>query len=316
MPTCPKWLDRLCQNVGIWSRLNPIKWETLRFGLIVGPLTLLALANYHFDNAQPEWHKGLKSWFDGSLIVLGSIVVLPGLITLLTDIAIKRADKISRTLDIGSASVTTVLTAINHFVGEKMKRFGECAKKTEVRTASFTKAQVFAEITQPEEQIKEIVKQLYFVVRRLTNDDSLKIVLVELAKGATPVYSYYLPGDQHPSLGLLSEKNWHQSFFAEVSRGTKARVIADIGKHVRSKRAASKKYFFPSSSDRDDEGSIIGFPIINPILQRTTHVLTLRSDNPGHLGDEFKTTYRKYVEFFFTRIHLEYSLKIIKDAAA
>lgn len=301
-----------------FSAKHPVWWEIIRFCITALPLAVFALLSYSFEEPRPGWHEAVKHWFQSHSYILLLVAVLPPIFALAFDLGIKRGVTMDRSRDIGSANVVTVLSAINQFVGQKLQRFGECARRIRSSTPKPTKAEIFEEITQPDYQIQQIVTQLYFVVRKLTNDDTIKVVLVELGSDDGPrenSYACYLPGDRTPSLDLIGSK-WNQSFFNLVASGDHPRLIANIHQHLHSKRQQKQKKFFPASSENTDEGSIIGFPVLNPFLQRNTHVLTFRSDIPDVLSEDFKRTHRKYLEFFFTRIHLEYNLKFIKNAAA
>ncbi len=312
-----KAFDRLSSALFSFAARRQFWWEVIRFGTTALPIAVFALLSYSFEAPKPEWHETVKSWFQVHSYTLLSIAVLPPILALTFDLAIKRGMTLDRSKDIGSANVVTVLSAINQFVGQKLQRFGDFARRIKSSASRPTKAEIFAEITQPDYQIQQIITQLYFVVRKLTNDETIKVVLVELASddGAkNHEYACYLPGDRTPSLDLIGAK-WNDSFFNLVAKGDHPRLIADIHKHLRKRQSKNQK-FFPASSENTDQGSIVGFPIFNPFLQRNTHVLTLRSDTPETLGEDFKRAHRKYLEFFFTRIHLEYNLKFIKNAAA
>ena len=310
-----KLADRFCLALTKFSSRHVIWWEIIRNGINVLLVGVLAVLSYPFgDGHQPSWHESLKGIFESSGKFLLLCASLPT-INFMLDLAVKRGLILIQPEDRGGLVITTIFSAINEFVGQKLKRFGECARRIESTKSKPKRAEVFDEITQPAAQIEQIITQIYLVVRNLTGDSTLKVVLVELptgkelSTGATVVG--YLPGDKPPSHDLTGN-NWKESFFYAVACGKRSRHIADICKHMKSKR---ERLFFPSSADNDDNGSIIGFPINNPFLGRNTHVLTIRSDSPNVVGEAFRKSFEKYLSYFFTRIHVEYNLKIIKDAA-
>lgn len=308
-------IDTFCRGLTVLTQKHPYWTELTRFALYALPVTVLGILSYPFDTAsRPWWHEVLKQWLEKRGWVVWTACGVP-LFQFLTDIALRRGRELMKDHETGGAHAITILSAINEFVGQKSQRFGAYAKRVFSAETKPSRGEIFAAITHPEEQIIAIITQIYFAVRKLTNDDTLKVVLVELPlpkQNRTPSYACSLPSDKPPSLALLDE-HWQKSFFRAVAEGDGPRVISDISKHV---RKGGEKIFHPSSSENNDKGSIIGFPLKNRFLQKNTHVVSLRSDYPNRLGTRFKNSYQKYLEFFFTRIHLEYNLKLIKDAAA
>lgn len=260
-----------------------------------------------------------KTYLQSNFTVLLLLIFGPGIIVLGTSLAIRRVLFLEQeTLESDGPLVMSVLTSINKFVAEKFKRFGTCAARFESPSSSaVTKSKIFEEITQPDEQISEIVSQLHVALQFWTQDETLKVVLVELPSPIVgedfPIYACCSPIEQPPTRSLLHEL-WSDSFFHAVASGTRPRIISDIGKLLASR--TRDQTFVATTDDKEYVGSIIGFPLHNPFLERITHVMTVRSLNPKNLSEDFKKRYSKYIEFFFTRIHLEYNLKIIKHASA
>jgi hypothetical protein len=309
-------INRLCRWLSSQSENHPIWWELIRGVLSIVPTGILGLIAFRFEENKIPWVvQEVRHFLQDSPVVLASIIFVPSLINLGLSLALRRALSLEKgRLD--GPELMTVLTSINKFVAQKLRRFGTLAADLERKPLEERrKADIFEAITQPQAQILEILVQIHLVLQVLTKDESLKVVLVELNcdPRLEPRYECCSPVDKPPASALLKDL-WKKSFFSEVAKADSPKTISDLKKEMK-KSAKTRQAFAPTRNDKEYEGSIIGYPLYNPFLERVTHVLTIRSADTDRMNNKFDRKYSKCLEFFFTRIHLEHSLKLIKYAS-
>ena len=102
--------------------------------------------------------------------------------------------------------------------------------------------------------------------------------------------------------------------FFHVAREKKPIWIDDIEGYISAPKPKVKKYYTDGDYETN-KGSIVGFPITHPHLNKVVYVVTIKSEKVGFIGKAFTKKYKKVVDIFSKRIILEHSLKCIKERA-
>lgn len=182
----------LKQNLLKPIAFSPIKkpklWAVTKATVGTLPTIVLAYLSYRFATNQPPEQTRLKQFFDGNQVALISLFAAPfGLNLLFTAYEWFAKYMNERELNyFPSVQLATTISCLNLIVGKKLERFGRVCKT--ISTNSKTTGEAFDAITQPDEQISEIIAQLWVAMTQLTGLKDLKLVLVEVDTSGTLAY--------------------------------------------------------------------------------------------------------------------------------
>lgn len=205
--------------------------------------------------------------------------------------------------------LTAFVSAVNRIVGSKLGRF-EKYSKTLSAAHKITDGKAFQDITQPDSQIENIIRNLFMLFAALTKDDTLHIVLAKIESGAPVSWVKFMPDDKYPD-NVILQRDRDKCLFSHCARKKQIIVIPDIEKHLTSESKA-KKLFVPTEPDSSNIGSIICYPIINEQTGVVIAALSLKSDKPFVFHEYFDKKYSYMVTSFIKRIRLEMALQTIK----
>lgn len=200
-----------------------------------------------------------------------------------------------------------ILRGIDNVVALKASSIATYAGK--VKSARGKRSEALLQIAHPEEQMAEIVEQLYNVFRNITGDDDIKLTLVPIAEGVPTSYAVYMPKDAAPPNNMLKEQPKRTSFFFAARDGMQ--VIDDIEKYIHLTPRAQREYC--ASEKEDDKGSLICFPLKHPYWEKVVYVISAKSTVPGTFTHGNKKKYLRICEYFSKRILMEHSLRTIID---
>lgn len=293
---------------------KPKIWAVTKASLGTLPTIILAYLSYRFATNQPPEQAQLKRFFDGNQVALISLFAAPFALNLLFTFYEWFAKYVNeREVNyFPSVQLATTISCLNIIVGRKLERFGRVCKSIASQPKSPSEA--FETITQPDEQISEIVAQLWGAMTQLTALKDLKLVLVEADASGKLAYGYHMPVNRKPHDGVLASD---KSLFHQIAKEQKFFCIDDIASHTAklehaSARKRKKLEWFQTTPGQSPVGSIIGFPIIHKHLNRVIYVVTMKSDQPKALTRSCEVLYGEMWQVFADRITLEYSLKEIK----
>lgn len=204
--------------------------------------------------------------------------------------------------------LTAFVSAVDRIVGSKLGRFEKYSTKTLSEVHSITDSKAFQDITQPDSQIENIIRNLFMLFVTLTKDDSLHIVLAKMESGAPVSWIKFMPDDKFPDNSIL-QRDRDKCLFSHCARKKQAIVIPDIEKHLATE---SKKFFVPTEPNSSNAGSIICYPIINEQTGVVMAALSLKSNKPFVFHDYFDKKYSYMITSFIKRIRLEMALQTIK----
>lgn len=295
----------------------PKIWGIFRAGLTAIPVMLLAYLRFDFGGIEPT-HQAVQGWFSDPWKAV-PLIVASGLISIFFDLYETLGEYVrdKQTDHVPNVFLTKTLAGLNSIVGMKLDRLGRSAKA--VRGDKLDRAKLLDDCTQPEQQIEEIVKQIWLVMTSLTESPNLEIVLVSTNRNGPLSYAGYMPQAKKPKDELLSAND---SFFAHVARTGVFQCIEDIARHVQRQErltntARKNTKFVPFHVlDSDSEsGSICGFPVHDSHLNAIAFVLTIKHEQPGVVTKSFRKKYGPLLDNFFMRILLENNLMRIKSHA-
>ncbi len=244
-------------------------------------------------SSQPSRVVVLLSW---SVIGAVLIQVTDGIINMFNDRYILQTYELA-----------AFVSAVDRIVGSKLGRF-EKYSKTLSEEHNITDSMAFQDITQPDSQIENIIRNLFMLFATLSKDDTLHIVLVKMESGAPVSWIKFMPDDKFPDNSIL-QRDRDKCLFSHCARKKQAIVIPDIEKHL---ATVSKKLFVPTEPNSSNVGSIICYPIINEQTGVVMAALSLKSNKPFVFHDYFDKKYGYMIISFIKRIRLEMALQTIK----
>ena len=311
-----RWISRKCS--WLWqSTLDfpvrfPKVWSGARAVVTQFPSALMAyMAWKHRDvsHALPA-QDVLKKFFEENLSLLVVMLLATPIISITFDIIESVARRFRESNSLEAAEFSTVLSAIDEIVGVKQKRIGRLA--AELAPNNPTRSAIFERITHPESQISEIIEKLFFTLKQLTNDDSLKIVLVAIENCKPIRYVEYMPSDSKPDDDLI-QNNGEATLFGKLAVTNKELLISDIATHVQTKHGPRECNYYVSDPLSTSDGSIMGIPLYHPYLNSVVYALTIKSASASLINKAFKKKYGKIVKMFTARILFEHSLLHLKN---
>jgi hypothetical protein len=298
---------------------KPKWWALLRAFLVAFPAFILGYTAFDYKEDAPLLHAYLCNLLIDNAFALPLLIVSPFLISLLLEIAewFSRYIKSREVKYFPSLQLATAISSLNIIVGKKLDRFGKICKS--VINRELPKEDVFNQLTQPDEQISEIVRQFHASMRTLTDIKDLKVVLVGVKNEKPQEYVNYMPLNERPSDDILASG---KSFFHSVAQQKRFVCIPCLETYQKGKnkesgkrrgRRPNKELTFFTVNNVSLRGSIAGIPIKHNHIQEVAYVLTLRSEIPNAITKKFETDFQSIWNVFTDRIILEHSLKCIKN---
>lgn len=218
-----------------------------------------------------------------------------------------------------SDAPSILLRSIDNIVGAKEQRFSRYL--TNIGTTGQpnpSSDQVFSHITQPAQQLNELIQGIYSGVDSLlrasiTGKYVLKVNLgtIDENKNLKGIHFHY--PSNHPVRSSLSALNDPNSGIKTAVR-TRRMVILES---IQVEGTKSKKRFVVTDEARaNEDGSLICYPVIYEPLDMVVFVISVHVDQPGVFKQKFANSYEEFLRPFALRIKLEYALLALKEVAA
>lgn len=208
---------------------------------------------------------------------------------------------------------TILLQAIGNAVGDKRERFHKALVEA-TKQPTIDAANVFNKITQPEQQIRELMNALYtafFLLLQQSGEKypQLKVNLAVIKDGEVVDIKYHFPRDR-PVRSTIGDLNNPRSTIREAVK-RKGLVIVES---TRDEGEKAKGHFAVTDESRKDEdGSLLCYPVTFAPITDVAFVLSVCHDQRASFRKRFRATYEKIFEQFASRLHLEYSLLGLKE---
>lgn len=217
-----------------------------------------------------------------------------------------------------SSAPSLLLTALDNVVGAKEQRFSKHLKN--VRGPQPPKmGEVFSFITQPSQQLNELIQGIYSVISTLLREQGtekhvLKVNLAAVGSdGDIKAIHFHFPSN-HPVRSDVADLNNPQSAMKWAIRTKRAVVIESIC--VESVKPKPKARFVVTDLARaEEDGSLICYPVVHDALGAVVFVISIHVDCPGVFKQKFLSSYNELLKPFALRIKLEYSLLALKEIA-
>lgn len=213
-----------------------------------------------------------------------------------------------RIREIDTSGLLSIIAALDGIVGPKAARFGEHVKNI----PNLTRETIFCTISQPQLQIVEIIRSLWYLfdaAKSRETNNLIRVVLARFADGKIIGFPVYFPADEFVDASL-DDLNKPNSAFSTAFRTKKILVIPDIEKELR-----TKKRYEPLGNHDDDSGSLICYPVIHKSTREVPFVISIHCDEKNYFkqDNEFVEIYKLTLERFALRLSVEYSLLLLKE---
>jgi len=253
-----------------------------------------------------DFYPKFKTWLESHLAVQFVAVFWP---ILLVPCAMIWAN-LKEPVSISVAQLSLFLRIISHIVGKKVGRFHDFkVKHSSKKTIESHK--IFSSITQPDDQMKEIVQGVWSYFEGTKRDSSveIKVALVKMGQEHISKFECFYPSNKGPRFALKELQRSDSCFSTTKSLRTIV-VIEDTKKET----SKPKRRFVALKGElADEEKSIICFPITEPDeVGHINFVLSICASKPMHFKESEKDVYTLILEHFSQRILLEVFLKEIK----
>jgi hypothetical protein len=206
-----------------------------------------------------------------------------------------------------------MLHSLGSVVGSKSTRFLE-ALKQELQNPVHDASLVFETISQPEQQMRELMLNLYLVFESLLKQDGqpraqLKVNLAVIQDNKIVDIKYHYPYD-HPVRSTIDSLNNPRSAIQTAIREKRLVVIESI-------RDAGEKhdgnFFVTDKSRQEEDGSLLCYPVDLRPLADVAFVVSVCYHQRASFRKRFTQSYKEILEPFALRLKLEYSLLGLKE---
>jgi hypothetical protein len=284
----------------------PAIWTTIKAFFISTPAIVIAYVTFDFKSAAPPGQLALLGYLAVHQSLFVGLLLAPAIMMVAFDVWEFWCKRFEKNADPDKDEFAIILHGIDSILGHKFRRIADYAAK--VRSGRGKRLEAFNAIVDPASQIQENMVQLYYTIRELTDDASLKIVLVPIINGDPTGYATYLPKDAIPSEEMIAVTP-RKTLFFHAARDKCFKVIEDLDEYIRMTPSGQREYC-PSSND-GDSGSIACFPVIHPHFGKVVYALSLKSDNRGVFNKANVKKYKTTCEYFTKRILMEHTLDMI-----
>jgi hypothetical protein len=292
----------------IWSHWNGHRSFYSFLKTVALLFSQVGLAYVAFNIGAPlPFQLPVRNWLVSHAYVIIILLAWAPIVQFLCAVVTKRIEVLRESDDLTQEDWISFAESLNEVVGQKTKRFTEYTISD-----GTTPAEVFRTITQPGEQIASLVFHLAGLMRILTGDTSLKMILANIENNVPTGWQSYMPLDKYPPMDWLSD-NPAGTFFAYCARSGHPVSIANIAEELRKGR---RSRYRPGEDPRENKGSIVCFPVKQPFASRVIYVLSIKSDNVDELDDEFIMRYEFIIDSYLKRIVLEANLDRLKKGVA
>lgn len=247
---------------------------------------------------------------------VGVSVVLAGVWTFLLLALYKTVAAFAQEQPNGWADVPSILLrTLDNIVGAKEQRFSNHLKSIRGGSTPITSAGVFGFITQPGQQLNELMHGVYSAVDTLlkAQENGKYVLKVNLAaidqKQFVNCIHFHYPSN-HPVRSSLVALNSPNSAIKNAIRTKKIVVLESI----RMESIRSKPSFVVTDASRaDEDGSLICYPVTYDPVGAVVFVISIHIDQPGTFRPKFSSSYVELLKPFALRIKLEYALLALKE---
>lgn len=247
---------------------------------------------------------------DYSGIIVFISIFLGGLISIFLGWLQEKVDK----KNVIDRFAVVLLETIESVVEEKRKRFAEAVHDLLQNNANQpTASTVFKNITQPEKQVKNIIKALEVCYKTLYPKVYFKIALMEVENSNLKGWAYFLPYRARPNTPI-DELKRSESAISQALVTKEIVIVEDVQKEL--KKSVGKKYI-KGSTKSNENWSQLCYPIKSITSNEVIFIICIAAKEANFFYDkeEFLDSYKWLLDFFSSRLALEHSLAELKEKA-
>ncbi|MBX9798091.1 MAG: hypothetical protein K2Y13_01405 [Burkholderiaceae bacterium] len=209
-----------------------------------------------------------------------------------------------------------LLRSLDNIVGSKEQRFSRYLSHISTGSMKSDPAQVFSYITQPSQQLNEIILSMYLAMDSLLKEmlPSTKYVLKANLSTIDPEQNiknihFHYPSNL-PVRSSMTHLNNPSSAIRTAVRNKRIVIIESIQMENVKPRS---RFVVTDEARRSEDGSLICYPVIYDPLNMVVFVISIYVDHPGTFKQKFAASYEEFLKPFALRIKLEYSLLALKE---
>ncbi|APB99863.1 hypothetical protein A4F89_11210 [Polynucleobacter asymbioticus] len=208
----------------------------------------------------------------------------------------------------------TLLKSLDNIVGAKEQRFRKefvaHIVNAEKKEESASAQAIFKKITQPTEQLNELIKGLYTTINALlTKEQATKFILRINLAAIGPnghIKSIFCHYPSNHSVRSSIESLNRPTSTIRTAVATKQMVI--IESILDEGKSLHPKFIITDQSRDEDDGSLICYPISYEPLNQVVFVVSIFIDIPYYFKPKYRDIYRQILKPFELRMKLEYAL--------
>jgi hypothetical protein len=221
--------------------------------------------------------------------------------------------RLSQHEPVTSRQLVDFLKILDHIVGKKFERFGTHLKQFAARR-DVSATEAFRTITQPDDQIRELVEGIwkYFELTKSDADVDIRVALARMGQEHIEAFECFYPADPGPRSSVESLQS-PESGFSTAKRTRRIVIVQDIYSEGRKKRG--KRFVISRPHLEDEEGAMLCYPIEERHINAVPYVVSVCASKRGYFRNSEREKYEVILKRFAQRIVLEYCLKYIKEKA-
>jgi hypothetical protein len=209
-----------------------------------------------------------------------------------------------------------LLVALDNIVGAKEQRFSRHLLSSIKSGVQADSGAVFQAITQPTQQLNELVHGIYSCIdsllrSQLTGKYVLKVNLAAVDSNGNVSNIFFHYPSNHPVRSKLDDLNKPNSTIKNAIRTRKIVVLESI---LLESRKSKARFVVSDDSRAGEDGSLFCYPIVYDALASVVFVVSGHVDRPGVFKSKFASSYGELLKPFALRMKLEYALMALKEA--
>lgn len=205
-----------------------------------------------------------------------------------------------------------LLSTLDNIVGVKEQRFRrELLRMQNNPDIANSDGDIFRNITNPTDQLKELIKGVYTAINVLIQKDpsvqnyQLKVNLAAINADRNIEKIFFHHPSNHPVRSTLENLNKPNSTIKIAVNSRKIVVIESV---LDESKRPSPKFAVTDHSRDEEDGSLICFPVFYEPLNQVIFVISVFIDVPYYFKSKFSKTYTALLKLFELRSKLEYAL--------
>lgn len=214
-----------------------------------------------------------------------------------------------------SEAPSILLGTLDNIVGAKEQRFSKILCELNSSENPVNASSVFKDITQPSQQMNELIKGIYSTVDSLLRKQiegkyvlKVNLATIDQHKNIKGINFHY--PNNHPVRSPLTTLNSPRSAIKVAVNTRKMVVLESI---YRESVSSNSRFIVTDPSRAEEDGSLICQPVIYDALGVVVFVISIHVDQPGTFKPKFALSYNELLRPFELRIKLEYALLALKE---